>query len=243
MLEHPKRLLLIFLKEPIAGKVKTRLAATVGEDQAVLIYRALVKTLLEQLQWVSDCHYRFCFAPADAQEAMQFWLLPDLAHRLEVGTSRLTPLAPEAPSIDFAPQVEGDLGARLHAAVKQGFGEGFEQVTMIGADCPFVSARWLEAAFMAGTLADVTVGPTPDGGYFMMQMQAYSPAPFTDIPWSTAQTLAVTLERLHAAGLSTQLLPSLSDIDHEEDWLAALDSPLGARLKKNLQAVSASTFY
>ena len=233
MSEDPKRLLLIFLKEPIEGKVKTRLGKSVGDAEAVQIYRALVATLMAQLQWVSDCHYRFCFAPADAAEAMQFWLLPHLNHKID-GRS-VVPLEAEVPCVDFVPQVDGDLGDRMESAFQQGFDEGFSQVCAIGSDCPFLSDRWIESAYLSGKNTDVTLGPTPDGGYYLISMNAFSSAPFRDIPWSQEDTLSTTLAKLTEADLTTQLLPELSDIDHESDWLAALETPLGARLKKNLQ--------
>lgn len=228
----PTRLLLIFLKEPVEGKVKTRIAQTAGAEQAVNIYKSLVSTLLTQLKWIPNCHYRFCFAPADAEEAIKFWLLPDLNHRME--GPGLTPLDDKTPSVDFVAQPDGDLGDRLESAFKQGFDDGFEQVSAIGSDCPFLSASWIDIAYRQGKKSDVTIGPTPDGGYCLINLNTFTTAPFREIPWSAENTLEATLAKVEQAGLSVQLLPELTDIDHEEDWLQALETPLGPKLKKNL---------
>ncbi len=233
MSEHPKRLLLIFLKEPIAGKVKTRLAQTVGAEEAARIYQSLVSVLIQQLQWMPDTEYRFCFAPADAGEAMQFWLLPQLSHRLEEG--QVVPVGEGVPAVSFAPQCEGDLGEKMEDAFRQAFAEGFEEVGIIGTDCPYLSARWIETAWLSGRGRDLIVGPTYDGGYYFLGMKQFTTAPFRGVPWSADNTLAKTLEQCEQAGLSVLQLPPLGDIDYEEDWLQALESPLGPKLKKALE--------
>ena len=235
MSEHPQRLLLIFLKEPIPGKVKTRIAQSVGDEEATLIYKALVSTLLAQLQWIPHCHYRFCFAPADAELAMHFWLLPDLAHR--ISPQGIEPLEEGVPSVDFMPQVEGDLGDRLAAAFSQGFEEGFSQVAAIGADCPTVSARWIDTAFMSARPHDATYGPTPDGGYYLLILNQFCPEAFAQIPWSTSSTLETSLQHLQGAGYSTHLLPTMPDVDHEADWQEALQGPIGHKLKKTYDSL------
>lgn len=225
-------LLIIFIKEPIEGKVKTRIGKTTGHEKAVKIYKSLVKTLLHQLAWVLDTDYRFCFAPVDAEEAVKLWLLPDLNHKLS--EEGVEPLDKATPRVDFTPQVDGDLGDRLEAAFKDGFSQGYKKVTAIGTDCPFLSARWIQSALVSGKNYDVTIGPTADGGYYLISLNQFTSAPFRDIPWSAEDTLLVTQEKLAEAELTTHLLPPLNDIDHEEDWISALETPLGARLKKNL---------
>ncbi|MBT8043419.1 MAG: hypothetical protein KJO79_00590, partial [Verrucomicrobiae bacterium] len=72
------RLLLVFLKEPLDGRVKKRLAADVGDREAALRYKALVEVLLRQLAGLENCRIRFCFSPDDAEESVRFWLLPEM---------------------------------------------------------------------------------------------------------------------------------------------------------------------
>lgn len=227
----PEHLLLIFLKEPIPGKVKTRLASTMGEEDAVRVYRALVSVLITQLKWVKNTHFRFCYAPADAQDSIQHWILPQLEHRL-TPDGTVTPLSADGPPVDCQPQAEGGLGERLEHAFQEGFKEGFKEVSAIGTDCPFLSDRWIHTAHLAGRNEDVVIGPTYDGGYYFISLKSFSTVPFRDIPWSTEETYSATMEALKKADLSCHLLPQLNDIDHEEDWVEALESPLGGKLKK-----------
>lgn len=234
MSTRKKHLLLIFLKEPIPGKVKTRLASTVGDEMAVRIYKSLVSVLLEQLKWIKDTHYRFCFSPQDAEEAMLHWILPELEHRLEEDGS-VRPLTPEAASVDFKSQCAGGLGERLEDAFQTGFNEGYEEVSAIGTDCPYLSARWIETAHLVGRKNDLVLGPVHDGGYCFISLKSFTPVPFRDIPWSAAETLSSTVTAIENANLSHMLLPTLSDIDHESDWNEALESTLGGRLRKTLK--------
>ncbi len=237
MSTNNKRLLLIFLKEPIAGKVKTRLAKTMGNENAKNAYLSLVSILIKQLKWIPNCHYRFCYAPSDAKDPIQHWILPQLDHTV-CKDGDISPLNKSLPSVDFCPQSEGDLGDRLGLAFKAGFEEGFSGIAAIGTDCPYLSARWIDTAFLSGKDSDITLGPTYDGGYYFISMKAFSTAPFRNIPWSTEQTLPATLNALNDAGLNHHLLPKLSDVDFEDDWDKALESPLGASLVKYYEDLS-----
>ena len=221
----PTRLLLLFLKEPLPGQVKTRLAAKVGDDLAVNIYKSMVRILLQQLSGLQDCHLRLCCAPDDAQDAIRFWLLPEIMDSSEMVLS--------TEHLDFWPQGEGDLGARLTRATAAAFEEGYQKVAVIGSDCIEISSRWIHAALVQlNDRHEVVVGPTPDGGYHLLATSRHLPVLFQDIPWSSSETLDATLARAADSGLPHYQLPPLPDIDTEEDYQAALDGPLGPRLRK-----------
>ena len=149
------RLLMVFLKEPIPGKVKTRLASTVGAEEAARRYKALVEVLLRQLQGLENCRIRFCYAPDDADDAIRFWLLPLM--NASSGESENVYLAPTAlgekyrQEIDFRPQGQGDLGERMQRAFAEGFTDGYEQIAVIGTDCPDCGARWINAGSVSYT--------------------------------------------------------------------------------------------
>ena len=232
LIMNSEHLLIIFLKEPIPGKVKTRLAKTVGTDEAVLIYQTLTTALINQLKWIKNCHYRFCFAPIDAEEAIMHWILPDLEHRVNLENKTITPKQEGLPSIDFLPQSEGDLGDRLKQAFAQGFAEGYRSISAIGTDCPFISARWIETALLAGKNSDLTIGPTEDGGYYFINLKTPNFEVFNDINWSSETTYSDTIQKAEEHNLTIHNLPKLNDIDHESDWVEALESPLGGKLKK-----------
>lgn len=199
-----------------------------GAEPAVLVYRAMVRLLLQQLSGLADCHLRFCYAPDDAQDAIRFWILPEImdAPKIHLDPSQ----------IEFHAQGDGDLGTRLAKATSRGFADGYEKVAVIGSDCIELSSRWVHAAFaQLNDKHDAVIGPTPDGGYHLLATQRDLPALFDEIPWSSPNTYEVTLERARQHEISLYELPSLPDIDTKQDYQAALAGPLGRRLEKVIE--------
>ena len=224
------RLLNIFLKEPLPGQVKTRLAADLGDEQAAVVYRAMVRTLLQQLSGLEETDVRFYFAPDDADEAIRFWILPEI---LEAPEILLDPAR-----ITFHPQSGGDLGERLRSAAGAAHADGYDRVAYIGSDCIEISSRWIHAAF--AQLSDryqMVIGPTPDGGYHLLATSGYYPELFEDIPWSSPATYESTLARAAQRDLAVFALPPLPDIDTHDDYQAALNGPLGARLRNHVKQI------
>lgn len=91
---------------------------------------------------------------------------------------------------------------------------------VVGTDCPSLTAETVEQAFDALERAEVVIGPALDGGYYLIGMSSLQSSLFIDVPWSSADTRAITLERARAAGLRVSLLPVLRDIDTANDWRA-----------------------
>lgn len=236
------RLLMVFLKEPIAGRVKTRLARDVGDENASQYYKVLVEVLLRQLRGLNNCRIRFYYTPDDASEAIRFWILSEMS--AISGPSNELYLAPSShlldePSqeIDFHPQGDGDLGDRMTRAFTQGFNEGFDEICVIGSDCPECGARWINAAFSrlsAESSRQVIIGPSQYGDYYLLALKSAAPSLFEEIPQSASKVLEATLSAASAEKLSVELLPSLSAVTNLPDWERILKSPLGAALKKAL---------
>jgi rSAM/selenodomain-associated transferase 1 len=221
----PPRLLLVFVAEPLPGRVLPRLAASTGEENAARIYQAMVHVLLRQLNGLTDCRLRFCFAPADADEAVRFWLLPRIIDD--------PALALDPGEIDFAPQGDGDQGERLQRAFDQGFAEGFEKIAVIGTDCIEVSSRWVHAAFaQLGERHDAAMGPCPGGSHHLIALQRPTPSLFREIPWSSPEAFATTLQRAADSAVRTYQLPPLTEIATEGDYKKALLGPLGPALRR-----------
>jgi len=198
-----KPLIQLFLKAPREGLVKTRLAASIGNENALTVYHNLVVGQLSRLP--HDWPVRIHFTPADAEEEFSGWL----------GNHHT-----------FAAQCEGNLGERLGYAVDQAFRQGHQRVICIGADCPELDEIHFKEAQAALEQADVVYGPTLDGGYYLIGMKASHKALFQKIPWSTSETLSCSLQAARNAGLSTHLLSELRDIDTVSDLALAAEQGL-----------------
>ena len=116
------------------------------------------------------------------------------------------------------PQCDGDLGCRMAAASGEAFADGAERVVIIGSDCPDLATETLARAFALLDDADVVLGPATDGGYYLVGLAAPRDELFDGIPWSTPDTLRVTLEVARARGLRVALLEEKRDIDTADDW-------------------------
>ena len=213
------RLLLVMLKEPLEGQVKTRLAASVGDQKATTYYKALVEVLLKQLQGLNHCRIRFCYTPDDARDAVRFWLLPQMNASISTDHTDLF-LAPSSPhlnildqEIDFRPQGDGNLKNRIERMFQQGFSDDFTEVALIKSDCPECGARWINAAFahLAADTEKTILGPDTHGGNYLIM--------------KSASTTAV----------STETLPQLTPVVRIDDWLKLRKTPLDAALKKILK--------
>jgi uncharacterized protein len=186
-------LLLIFIKNPRPGYVKTRLARTVGDAEALRIYHIL---LARTRQAATAAHAQRWLCYSDAVEEHDEW-----------------------PAADFRKCVQhpGDLGHRMQQAFAEAFAAGADKVVIIGSDCPALTGPAIDEAFQALDTDDFVVGPTFDGGYYLLGMRAFTPAVFADIAWSTDAVLPATLARIAGLGQTAALLPTLSDVDTEED--------------------------
>jgi uncharacterized protein len=191
--------LLIFIKNPVPGTVKTRLAATVGDEAALHIYLQL----LEKTRAVAV-------------------RLPNARRMLFYSTA--IELNDDWPGDFFEKQVQqgADLGARMSEAFRMAFATGATKAVIIGSDCPTLSEYHLEQAYEALHHNDCVIGPTPDGGYYLLGLSQHTPALFDNMAWSTETVRSETIHRLEQMGHSYYFLPLLSDIDTESDWLAYL---------------------
>lgn len=192
--------LILFLKAPRPGFVKTRLASALGPEAACAAHRRLLEELLPRLANLPEVELRF--APDDARPEIAPWLRPGWT---------------------AVPQGSGDLGARLTRATREAFAAGAARVVVIGSDCPRVTADDIQSAWAALGEHDVVLGPAKDGGYWLVALRRPEPRLFEDITWSTGAVLAQTQTQARAAGLSVKLLRELSDVDTPEDWQRFLD--------------------
>ena len=204
------RSVLVFLKLPVAGRVKTRLAATLGDDVAVAVYRRLVERVFANLASSDLDEVRVMFDPPDAKEKVRQWLAPSVQ-----GIDA---------TVRFFPQCSGDLGDRLTAGFSRAFEDGADVVVAIGTDCVAISAEIFSQCWAAlDGERDAVFGPTEDGGYYLVAMKSFRPELFQSVPWSRDDTLARTLQQAESCELRVATLDTLADVDTEDDWIRARD--------------------
>jgi uncharacterized protein len=187
------RLIIIFVKNLQPGKVKTRLAADVGDEKALAIYRQLISITKEAA------------LPVDADK--------------EVWYSEYMEENDVFDADQFRKKVQSgeNLGSRMANSIRNGFEDGYREVVIIGSDCPELGADTLEKAFKELGAHDAVVGPSRDGGYYLLGLRNYTDELFRDMYWSTESVLSETLKRLERLGYSWKKLPELNDIDTVED--------------------------
>ncbi len=195
--EPRRRALIVFARAPELGRVKTRLAAEVGDGAALRAYRTLAEQVIAAVSASATYSVTVAYTPPDAEPAMREWL---------------------GPGVTLRPQSGGGLGARMAAAIADAISGGAERAVVIGTDCPDVTPDVVAEAFTRLGAADVVLGPASDGGYYLIGMSRPHRALFEGIPWSSAGTLRATLARARAGGLSVALLDERRDIDTAEDW-------------------------
>ena len=191
--------LLIFAREPVLGRVKTRLAADIGPEAALAVYRellaltaaAVTASAVPATVWLAEAPH----PAADAAQPRPEW--PDLPWRVQ-------------PPAD-------QLGERMAHAFDTAFAAGAGRVVVIGTDCPGLRPAILQQAFAALEAHDVVVGPAEDGGYYLLGLRERQPALFANKDWSTATVLPDTLADAARLGLRVARLPVLHDVDSGRD--------------------------
>lgn len=203
----------IFAKAPIPGHVKTRLAAKIGPAAAAALYRRLGRKVVATA------------AGAAAGDATVVWYTP-LGKR-----SAVEEWLDGIPGVQLQAQPPGDLGRRLGYAFARHFAQGARRVVLIGTDCPGITPAILSQAFAALRSADLVLGPTADGGYYLIGLRAPRPHLFRQMAWSTDQVFRETVERARALGCSSRVLRRLRDVDTVADAraLGLLPAPASRR--------------
>ena len=207
------RFLAVFVKNPLPGRVKTRLHRRYAPPQAAELYRAFVQDCLDACRGVDADHRVICYDPPDAG-------------------SQIKPLA--GSGWELRPQCPGDLGGRMSEAFDWSFARGASRTVLLGSDAPSLPAEYVQQAFESLGRADLVLGPSTDGGYYLIGLSAPRPELFSDIDWGTGRVLAATLER--ATGLSMALIPLWYDVDTPEDLDLLVAHTTGLRMSGHAEA-------
>ena len=214
--------ILVFAKYPRAGQVKTRLGRTLGYKEAAEVYRLFVLDLLATLEDI-DAGTIVCYYPPDDHDKFQKWLGADVM---------------------FFPQRGLDLGARLDRAFSDGFHTGFRRLVALGGDSPDVPRHYIEQAFTALDKSDAVIGPTGDGGYYLVgfRTESYLPGIFHDgIVWSSDRVFRDTIDIMNDERCIYQVLPEWNDVDTFEDLtlLVERNGKTGFRHSRTMSYLSA----
>jgi uncharacterized protein len=184
--------LIIFTKNPVYGSVKTRLAATIGKDNAFEVHKALLvhtHSVAEQLLCDKIVFY------SEYIETNDIW-----------GNGYLK-----------ANQQGCDLGERMMNSFNDVFKQGYTKAVIIGTDCPSINEKLINDAFGQLNNNDIVVGPAWDGGYYLLGMKILHQDLFENMVWSTEAVFKSTIAKCDQLGLNYVLLPVLHDIDEEKD--------------------------
>ncbi len=188
-----KNLLIIFYRNPELGKVKSRLAVTIGEERALAIYLLM------------SAHARTTALAIPADKVVYYsrfidsednWLNDDFQKRLQHGD---------------------DLGEKMKNAFDESLKSGYESVCIIGTDCLELTKDILKDAFESLKHQDAVIGPAADGGYYLLGMNRMIPELFGNKKWSTSTVCEDTIEDLKLLQRSYHLLAVLHDVDSESD--------------------------
>jgi rSAM/selenodomain-associated transferase 1 len=190
---------IVFVKNPELGKVKTRLASTIGAEYALKVYSALLRHT-QQILISVPAHIRVYFS--ERLEQNQGWRSNECSLVVQRGNH---------------------LGERLNNAFLETFQLGYEKVVVIGSDCLEITSDHLTSSFEVLSNNDMVIGPTYDGGYYLLGMKQVYPQLFANKSWSTPDVYTQTLQDFEHIPASWQALETLNDIDTYED---VIRSPL-----------------
>lgn len=186
-----ENLLIVFVKNSRLGKVKTRLAKSIGDNAAFEVYTHLVEITERETAKLENCDVHIYFSES-------------LVENQWPGKTK------------FVQQGE-DLGQRMRNAFSNSFAAGYKHVLGVGSDLPDLNASIISKGFLALTQFSTVFGPADDGGYYLIGMNSLQNCIFENKPWSTENLLELTKTELQQNDITVCLLETLNDIDTIED--------------------------
>jgi len=194
--------IIIFLRFPKLGEVKTRLAKTTSSEFALRFYKSCSENLVKNVKRIPRINRFVFYSNKNEKENVNKWL---------------------GNKLFFAPQEGDDLGIRMKNAFEKVFSTGTQKAIIVGTDIPDLSKNIILDAFNSLNNNDVVIGPSKDGGYYLLGIKKMYPELFEDIEYSTSNVFSQTLTRVNRLNLSYHLHTELMDIDTKEDlveWLS-----------------------
>ena len=195
---------IIFAKYPEEGKVKTRLGKSLGYKFAAELYKIIYQHTLDICLSLPEDEYKLFLFFDKTNGNIESELIPRFEVLIQNGN---------------------DLGEKMKNAFQEVFSCSYQKVIIIGTDCPELNAGILLRSFEGLSGNDVVIGPSNDGGYYLLGMNKQNDFLFNDIEWSTDQVFGKTIKKLNEYKLNFALLTELNDIDTEEDFTKWISKP------------------
>jgi len=196
--------LILFAKQPLAGRVKTRLTPPLTPETGAELYSRMLRDTIATAMALPDIYLTIHYQD-DPGTAAYFAAL--------------------APGIESQPQQGEDLGKRMEHSFDLLFRQGFDRVAIIGSDSPDLPAGYILRAYeLLDGGADAVFGPADDGGYYLLAMSCLQGELFSGLPWSSGELLEASLGRARESGIRTALLPQWYDLDTCGDLLRMIDN-------------------
>ncbi len=205
--ESGKNCIIIFTRFPEAGVTKTRLIPFLGVENAALLHRKMAEKIFQECKELSigkkisiEIHYS-----GGNRKKIEEWV---------------------PKSFETYQQITGSIGDKLYNAVSKKFRPDNKKIIIIGTDCPFLNKKIVCKAFNFLDYSDIVIGPTLDGGYYLIGFKDAHRELFSDIDWGTEKVLKQTLEKVTQKKKTWVALPIFGDIDRPEDLQLIEDSDL-----------------
>lgn len=190
-----KNLLIVFVKNMFLGKVKTRLAKTIGNQSAFEVYKHLVEITEKETSKMKDCDIHIYFSDVIITEK---W--PNHEKFIQEGVN---------------------LGERMMNAFENGFNQGYAHIIGVGSDLPDLNSEIMQKGLQELQSNDTVFGPSEDGGYYLIGMNKLNRCVFENKPWSTDNLLEITKNELQQKNVSVGILKMLNDVDTIDDLKAS----------------------
>jgi uncharacterized protein len=196
MTKTQTKAIILFARDPVVGQVKTRLHPFLSKEVIFELYTHFLHDSIQKIGRVKSADRFIGVHPSDA-------------------SGFFSRLKKDDCTLEIFSQVGNNLGEKMANAFQDRFAEGYERVVIIGSDSPSLPVAYIEQAL--NSEKDLTLGPSTDGGYYLIGMSGKLVDVFEDVDWGTDKVLAETLERIKQSGCSLELLPPWYDVDRPED--------------------------
>ncbi len=211
-----KTSIIIFLRYPKKGKVKTRLASTIGNTKATKIYKIIAENTVDEIKRIQNCNKYIFYSVEDEKDLIKQWLGKRFFYSHQEGT---------------------DLGERMKNAFAKVFGHGAEKVIIVGTDIPELNSAIINKTIIDLEKFDTVIGPSDDGGYYLLGIKKINNKLFENIEYSTDKVFNETINKIAKSAMSYELLKNLDDIDTEEDLFNWLNKTKNNLLREKIEKI------